>query len=107
VTRRGDLERSSDEELMAEMCREEKLALEILYERHVDGVLALAYRMLALRGPAEEVARTRHRYLPRSPASRRDNSRVIELAYFGGDNHAEIAEMLEVPADTVKRRMRT
>ena len=31
---------------------------------------------------------------------------VIELAYFGGFSHTEIAEMLELPAGTVKGRMR-
>lgn len=30
-----------------------------------------------------------------------EQSRVIELAYFGGYNQSEIAEMLEVPADIV------
>jgi RNA polymerase sigma-70 factor, ECF subfamily len=37
------------------------------------------------------------------PAEQR---RVIELAYFGGFTHAEIAAMLELPAGTVKGRMR-
>jgi RNA polymerase sigma-70 factor (ECF subfamily) len=31
---------------------------------------------------------------------------VIELAYFGGFTHSEIAEMLSLPAGTVKGRMR-
>jgi RNA polymerase sigma-70 factor, ECF subfamily len=31
---------------------------------------------------------------------------VIELAYFGGLSHNQIAEMLELPAGTVKGRMR-
>ena len=31
---------------------------------------------------------------------------VIELAYFGGFTHVEIAEMLETPVGTVKGRMR-
>jgi RNA polymerase sigma-70 factor (ECF subfamily) len=31
---------------------------------------------------------------------------VIELAYFGGFTHTEIAEMLETPVGTVKGRMR-
>ena len=35
-----------------------------------------------------------------------DQSRVIELAYFGGFTHTEIAEMLETPIGTVKGRMR-
>ena len=31
---------------------------------------------------------------------------VIELAYFGGFTHTQIAEMLEMPVGTVKGRMR-
>ena len=55
----------------------------------------------------------------RSPAARRprpcaarwrrcprEQSQVIELAYFGGFTHTEIAEMLETPVGTVKGRMR-
>jgi RNA polymerase sigma-70 factor, ECF subfamily len=37
------------------------------------------------------------------PAEQRQ---VIELAYFGGFTHTQIAEMLELPAGTVKGRMR-
>jgi RNA polymerase sigma-70 factor, ECF subfamily len=35
-----------------------------------------------------------------------DQLRVIELAYFGGFSHSEIAQMLETPIGTVKGRMR-
>jgi RNA polymerase sigma-70 factor, ECF subfamily len=35
-----------------------------------------------------------------------EQSQVIELAYFGGFSHTEIAEMLETPVGTVKGRMR-
>ena len=35
-----------------------------------------------------------------------EQSRVIELAYFGGFTHTQIAEMLEQPVGTVKGRMR-
>jgi len=35
-----------------------------------------------------------------------EQSRVIELAYFGGFTHTEIAEMLKTPIGTVKGRMR-
>jgi RNA polymerase sigma-70 factor (ECF subfamily) len=35
-----------------------------------------------------------------------DQSQVIELAYFGGFSHSEIAKMLGMPLGTVKGRMR-
>ena len=35
-----------------------------------------------------------------------DQSRVIELAYFGGFTHSEIAEHLDTPIGTIKGRMR-
>lgn len=35
-----------------------------------------------------------------------EQSQVIELAYFGGFTHTEIAEMIEQPLGTVKGRMR-
>jgi|SRR5436190_1479449 len=35
-----------------------------------------------------------------------DQSRVIELAFFGGFTHTEIARMLDTPVGTVKGRMR-
>ena len=35
-----------------------------------------------------------------------DQSRVIQLAYFGGFSHSEIAQMLSEPLGTIKGRMR-
>jgi RNA polymerase sigma-70 factor, ECF subfamily len=35
-----------------------------------------------------------------------EQSRVIELAYFGGLTHAQIASMLDTPVGTIKGRMR-
>jgi RNA polymerase sigma-70 factor (ECF subfamily) len=35
-----------------------------------------------------------------------EQSQVIELAYFGGFTHTEIAELLETPVGTIKGRMR-
>jgi RNA polymerase sigma-70 factor (ECF subfamily) len=50
-----------------------------------------------------EEAATVRAALGRLPA---DQSQVIELAYFGGFTHTEIAEMLQTPVGTVKGRMR-
>jgi RNA polymerase sigma-70 factor (ECF subfamily) len=44
-----------------------------------------------------------HRALSSLPT---EQNRVIELAYFGGYTHTEIAEMLDAPVGTVKGRMR-
>jgi RNA polymerase sigma-70 factor (ECF subfamily) len=35
-----------------------------------------------------------------------DQRQVIELAFFGGFSHSQIADMLNLPAGTVKGRMR-
>ncbi len=35
-----------------------------------------------------------------------EQSRVIELAYFGGMTHVQIASMLDMPVGTIKGRMR-
>ena len=35
-----------------------------------------------------------------------EQRQVIELAYFGGFTHSQIAEMLDLPPGTVKGRMR-
>ncbi len=48
-------------------------------------------------------ARQIRRALDELPA---DQRQVIELAYFGGFTHSQIAEVLELPTGTVKGRMR-
>jgi RNA polymerase sigma-70 factor (ECF subfamily) len=48
-------------------------------------------------------ARTVRRAIDALPA---DQCQVIELAYFGGFTHTEIADMLQTPVGTVKGRMR-
>jgi RNA polymerase sigma-70 factor (ECF subfamily) len=54
---------------------------------------------VARRDEAREV-RTALKTLPA------DQQKVIELAYFGGFTHTEIASMLETPIGTIKGRMR-
>lgn len=68
----------------------------------------LAERLPASEETAAEVARrdeARHvrEKLQELPAEQRQ---VVELAYFGGFSHSQIAEMLQLPAGTVKGRMR-
>jgi RNA polymerase sigma-70 factor (ECF subfamily) len=48
-------------------------------------------------------AKTVRSVMERLPA---DQLRVVELAYFGGFTHSQIAEMLGMPLGTVKGRMR-
>ena len=48
-------------------------------------------------------ARTVRKAMDELPA---EQCQVIELAYFGGFTHTEIADMLETPVGTVKGRMR-
>jgi RNA polymerase sigma-70 factor, ECF subfamily len=50
-----------------------------------------------------EEAGTVRRALGSLPA---DQCQVIELAYFGGFTHTEIADMLDAPVGTIKGRMR-
>jgi RNA polymerase sigma-70 factor (ECF subfamily) len=50
-----------------------------------------------------EEARTVRSAMEKLPS---DQLKVVELAYFGGFTHTQIAEMLEMPLGTVKGRMR-
>jgi len=75
--------------------------------------LALDDEAILEQHPAEEL--TEDQALRRQEASElrgalaelpSEQSRVIQLAYFGGFSHSEIAEMLGMPLGTVKGRMR-
>ena len=68
----------------------------------------LAERMQAQERTEEEVERREDVRQVRSALDGlpRDQRQVIELAYFGGFSHTQIAEMLNLPAGTVKGRMR-
>ncbi len=69
---------------------------------------SLAERMESPSRTAEEVERRdeAHRVRGALDLLPGDQRRVIELAYFGGFSHSEIAELLGLPAGTVKGRMR-
>jgi RNA polymerase sigma-70 factor (ECF subfamily) len=54
----------------------------------------------AIRGEETLRVQTALRALPT------DQTRVIELAYYGGYTHSEIADLLDAPVGTVKGRMR-
>jgi RNA polymerase sigma-70 factor (ECF subfamily) len=75
--------------------------------RALDEQEAIEERPASERTDAEalrrETARELRGALARLPA---DQSQVIELAYFGGFSHSEIATMLDMPLGTVKGRMR-
>jgi RNA polymerase sigma-70 factor, ECF subfamily len=171
-----DLRELADEELMQLVARADPQAFEVVYDRHCGAAFSLAYRMVGLRGAAEDVVQEAFLNLWRSGAryertrgsvrtwilgivhhraidalrrttvhdrrrtddegiaerleasertdvevARREEARavraametlpaeqcqVIELAYFGGFSHSEIAELLETPIGTVKGRMR-
>jgi RNA polymerase sigma-70 factor (ECF subfamily) len=68
----------------------------------------LAERLAAAERTDVEVARREEARAVRSALEDLppDQRRAIELAYFGGFTHSQIAEMLDLPVGTVKGRMR-
>ncbi len=67
----------------------------------------IAERPAAEETEAEAIRReTAHEVRSRLAELPDEQSKVIELAYFGGFSHSEIAEMLQLPIGTVKGRMR-
>ncbi|MHB8532473.1 MAG: RNA polymerase sigma factor [Solirubrobacteraceae bacterium] len=95
--------------------------LGIVHNRSIDALRRRSTReppLLAEEGAAERVPakeRTELEFARRDEAREirdalgalpSEQSRVIELAYFGGLTHVEIASLLETPVGTVKGRMR-
>ncbi len=95
----------------------------IVHHRSIDRVRAAAHRDYQrtplqaeneqdlpgeLPEPWEEAWRGEQRALIRAALEQlpTEQSQVIELAYFGGYTHAEIADQLHIPLGTVKGRMR-
>jgi RNA polymerase sigma-70 factor (ECF subfamily) len=80
----------------------------VRHESRRAGDEGLAERLMAPDRTDEEVGRrdeagTIRTLLDDLPA---EQCRVIELAYYAGFTHTEIADMLEIPVGTVKGRMR-
>jgi RNA polymerase sigma-70 factor, ECF subfamily len=122
----------ADEDLMALVEGGDPGAFAGLYDRHGRAAYSLAYRMAGERQAAEDLVQdafldvwraagsykaergsvrtwvlsiVHNRGIDqlRSAASRR---RILELAYFSGYTHTEIADLLDLPLGTVKGRMR-
>jgi RNA polymerase sigma-70 factor (ECF subfamily) len=71
--------------------------LDVVEERHE------APERTDVEAARREEARSVHSALETLPA---DQRRTIELAYFGGFSHSQIAELLDEPIGTIKGRMR-
>ena len=176
LTRRTQLRKLADEDLMERVAHGDAAAFEVVFDRHGGPAFSLAYRMCGQRALAEDVVQeaflslwrksgrfdqqrgslrtfilgvVRNRaidsFRARSSREHRDvtdeglaeriaapgltdveagrreqaasvraallelpeeQRRVIELAYFGGFTHVQIAELLALPPGTVKGRMR-
>jgi RNA polymerase sigma-70 factor, ECF subfamily len=80
----------------------------LVHERRRSGIEGLEERQQAPELTDVEAARREEARHVRSAleALPEDQCRVIELAYFGGFSHSQIADMLEMPIGTVKGRMR-
>ena len=80
----------------------------LVHERRRASAEGLEERQEAPERTDEEVARREEARNVRAAIDELPDgqSRVIELAYFGGFTHVQIAEMLEMPVGTVKGRMR-
>lgn len=80
----------------------------MVHERRRSVVEGLEERQEAPESTEVEVARREDaRYVRMALEALPDEQcRVIELAYFGGFSHSQIADMLEMPIGTVKGRMR-
>jgi RNA polymerase sigma-70 factor, ECF subfamily len=76
-------------------CRREQL--DVVEERHE------APERTDVEAARREEARSVRSALDTLPA---DQRRTIELAYFGGFSHSQIAELLDEPIGTIKGRMR-
>src|SRR6185312_13110937 len=116
------LRKLADEELMERVAGCDADAFEVVLERHADAAFSLAYRICGRRSVDEGIEetleapeRTEDQAVENAVSSEirgalgelpPDQRKVIELAYFGGFTHTEIASILDTPVGTVKGRMR-
>jgi RNA polymerase sigma-70 factor (ECF subfamily) len=84
------------------------LRRQMVHERRRAGLEGVEERYEAAERTEVEAARRQEAQEVREAlqALPEDQLKVIELAYFGGFSHSEIAEMLQMPIGTVKGRMR-
>src|SRR5919204_221398 len=73
-------------------------AFEELYRRYAPGAYGLALRVTGQELLAQEVVHEAFLALPD------EQRRVLEMAYYGGETQAQIAEELGIPIGTVKTR---
>src|ERR687889_310573 len=100
-----DIRDLADEEVMQLVQRGDPRAFELLYDRHGGAAYSLAYRMTGRQAPAEDVGREEARSVRGALETLpKDQRNTIELAYFGGFSHSQIADMLNEPVGTVKGR---
>jgi RNA polymerase sigma-70 factor (ECF subfamily) len=80
----------------------------IVHDRRRTSAEGLEEREEAPERTEIEVARLQEAHSVRDALKElpKEQARVLELAYFGGFSHSQIAEMLEMPIGTVKGRMR-
>ena len=103
-----------DETLVRLIARLDRGAFEVLYDRHAGLVLGLTYRILGEKRQSEDIAQEAFWRVWKGAAEVRaalaqlpDAQRqVIELAYYKGLTHVQIAEQMGLPAGTIHTRAR-
>src|SRR5918999_1009660 len=103
-----DIRDLADEEVMQLVQGGNPRSFELLYDRRRETMEGVEERQEAPERTDVEVARREEaRSIRDALETLPDEQRkTIELAYFGGFSHSQIAELLDEPIGTVKGRMR-